>query len=106
MVLENTAMLAAEPECTDLYIASLGEKAEGYVPVLAAKLRADGVKTEYDLMGRGLKAQMKYADKCGARFSAVIGDDELEKGEVSLKNMTTGESAVCTFSRLAEAVLA
>ena len=57
-------------------------------------------------MGRGLNAQMKYADKCGARFSAVIGDDELEKGEVSLKNMTTGESAVCTFSRLAEAVLA
>ena len=106
MVLENTAMLAAEPECTDLYIASLGERAEGYVPVLAAKLRAEGVKTEYDLMGRGLKAQMKYADKCGARFSAVIGDDELEKGEVSLKNMTTGESAVCTFSRLAEAVLA
>ena len=44
-------------------------------------------------MGRSLKAQLKYADKCGARFSIVIGGDEAEKGAAVLKNMRTGETA-------------
>ena len=106
MVLENTGALTAEPERSDVYLAALGERAAEYVPVLAAKLRAAGVKTEFDLMGRGLKAQMKYADKCGARFSAVIGDEELARGSAALKNMETGESAECAFGAFAEAVKA
>lgn len=104
MVLENTGALRAEPERTDVYIASLGERAQAYVPVLAGKLRAAGVCTEFDLMGRGLKAQMKYADKCGARFAVVIGDDEMERGCAALKDMATGESRECAFSDIAEAV--
>ncbi len=106
MVLENTGALTAEPERSDVYLAALGERAAEYVPVLAAKLRAAGVKTEFDLMGRGLKAQMKYADKCGARFSAVIGDEEMARGSAALKNMETGESAECAFGTFAEAVKA
>lgn len=106
MVLENTGALTAEPERSDVYLAALGERAAEYVPVLAAELRAAGVKTEFDLMGRGLKAQMKYADKCGARFSAVIGDDEMARGSAALKNMETGESAECAFGAFAEAVKA
>lgn len=106
MVLENTGALTAEPERSDVYLAALGERAAEYVPVLAAQLRAAGVKTEFDLMGRGLKAQMKYADKCGARFSAVIGDEEMARGSAALKNMETGESAECAFGAFAEAVKA
>lgn len=106
MVLENTGALTAEPERSDVYLAALGERAAEYVPVLAAELRAAGVKTEFDLMGRGLKAQMKYADKCGARFSAVIGDEEMARGFAALKNMETGESAECAFGAFAEAVKA
>ncbi len=106
MVLENTGALTAEPERSDVYLAALGERAAEYVPVLAAKLRAAGVKTEFDLMGRGLKAQMKYADKCGARFSAVIGDEEMARGSAALKNMETGECAECAFGAFAEAVKA
>ena len=44
-----------------------------------------------DVNGRGLKAQMKYADKLGAAYSLVLGDDELEQGKAELKNMKTGE---------------
>ncbi len=106
MVLENTGALTAEPERSDVYLAALGERAAEYVPVLAAELRAAGVKTEFDLMGRGLKAQMKYADKCGARFSAVIGDEEMARGSAALKNMETGESAECAFGAFAEVVKA
>lgn len=67
-------------------------------------LRKEGIKTEFDLMGRGLKAQMKYADKCGARYAAVIGDDELDRGEVTLKNMATGENFACAAADVAAAV--
>ena len=106
MVLENTDALKAQPERTDVYLAALGYRAAEYVPVLAASLRAEGVKTEFDLMGRGLKAQMKYADKCGARFTVVIGDNELDKGAAALKDMASGESEECAFRDIAAKVKA
>ena len=106
MVLENTDALKAQPERTDVYLAALGDRAAEYVPVLAASLRAEGVKTEFDLMGRGLKAQMKYADKCGARFTVVIGDNELDKGVAALKDMASGESEECAFKDIAAKVKA
>lgn len=106
MVLENTDALKAQPERTDVYLAALGDRAAEYVPVLAASLRADGVKTEFDLMGRGLKAQMKYADKCGARFTVVIGDNELDRGAAALKDMASGESEECAFRDIAAKVKA
>ena len=106
MVLENTGARTAEPERSDVYLAALGERAAEYVPVLAAELRAAGVKTEFDLMGRALKAQMKYSDMCGARFSEVIGDEEMARGSAALKSMETGESAECAFGAFAEAVKA
>ena len=71
---------------------------------LVSELRAAGVSAESDLMGRSFKAQMKYADKCGARFLAVMGDDELERGAVSLKNMLTGESSEVRFADIPAAV--
>ena len=106
MVLENTDALKAQPERTDVYLAALGDRAAEYVPVLAASLRAEGVKTEFDLMGRGLKAQMKYADKCGARFTVVIGDNELDSGAAALKDMASGESEECAFKDIAAKVKA
>ncbi len=106
MVLENTDALKAQPERTDVYLAALGDRAAEYVPVLAASLRAEGVKTEFDLMGRGLKAQMKYADKCDARFTVVIGDNELDRGAAALKDMASGESAECAFRDIAAKVKA
>ncbi len=46
---------------------------------------------ECDTVGRGLKAQMKYADKIGARYTIVVGDNELQTGRAGLKNMQTGD---------------
>ena len=81
---------AAEDTC-DIYIASMGEAASVKAMQMCAELRADGVSAECDVVGRGLKAQMKYADKLGARFSVVLGDSELESQTAELKNMQTGE---------------
>jgi histidyl-tRNA synthetase len=58
---------------------------------LAQKCKESGLYAEFDEIGRGLKAQMKYADKIGARFSLVLGDNEIESGRVMIKNMANGE---------------
>ena len=55
------------------------------------ELHRCGVPAECDLCGRGLKAQMKYADKLGAGYTMVLGDNELQEGKAELKNMKTGE---------------
>lgn len=88
--LEETGAVIPEPEKVDLYIAPLGEKASLYVQQLVYNLRKKGIKAETDHMGRGLRAQMKYADKIGCRYSLVLGDNEIDTGVVSVKNMTDG----------------
>ena len=88
--LEETGAVIPEPEKVDLYIAPLGEKASLYVQQLVYNLRKKGIKAETDHMGRGLRAQMKYADKIGCRYSLVLGDNEIDTGVASVKNMTDG----------------
>ncbi len=70
-----------------LYIAAIGERAKAQAALLAQRLIAGGVCVEYDIMDRSLKAQMKYADKVGAKTCVVIGDNELDTGRVVLKSM-------------------
>ena len=104
LVLQNTGRLDAPRERADVYLAPLGERAAGEVPAIAAGLRRAGVSADYDMMGRGVKAQMKYADKSGARFVVVIGDNELESGVAVLKNMDTGEERIVALGDIAGAL--
>ena len=92
LVLENTNNLKAEDKGIDVYVAPLGEKAGDESGVICQHLRKAGLSAETDLMGRSLKAQMKYADKINAHFVAIIGDDELDQGIATVKNMKEGES--------------
>ncbi len=91
LVMENTGMQIEKPVRYDLYIASMGEEAEEKAFLLAQGLRKAGAKVEIDHIGRSVKAQMKYADKIGARYVMVLGGDELAKGEAKLKRMSDGE---------------
>ncbi len=75
----------------DIYIAPLGEGAGKTAFVLAQKLRESGVSAETDVCGRSLKAQMKYADKAGASFVLVVGDNEIAEGFAELRDMRGGE---------------
>ncbi len=77
-------------ECK-LYIASMGESANEKSFELAKALRECGVEVQTDIVGRGLRAQMKYADKIAAKYSMVIGDNELEQNKATVKNMNTGK---------------
>ena len=74
----------------ELYIASIGENAGNYAEKLCESLRDVGIYSEFDICGRSLKSQMKYADKIGAKFCVVLGDDEIAQGKVSVRDMSTG----------------
>ena len=74
-----------------LYIAPMGEKAAVYALAAVEKLRNKGIYAECDIASRSLKAQMKYADKIGAEYVLVVGDNELESGKALLKNMRDKE---------------
>ena len=80
-----------EERTCDLYIAAMGDKAAEKTVEIVSTMRGEGFFVEYDLVGRGLKAQMKYADKIKAKYVIVLGDSELESGTAKLKNMATGE---------------
>ena len=80
-----------EPKKTDLYIASMGENANFKAAEIAKDLRSEGLCVQFDTVGRGFKAQMKYANKIGASYVLVLGDNELETGEIKLKNMADGK---------------
>ncbi len=91
MLMEKQGIEIPAPSPCDLYIAPLGEEAKKKAFALVGKVRESGLFAETDVVSRGLRAQMKYADKIGARFSIVLGDDEITKGEAVVKNMETGQ---------------
>ena len=78
------------PRVCDVYFATMGDKALEKAMKISHELREFGYHAEFDLMGRGIKAQMKYANKIGSAFTVVIGDNELENGSVKVKEMETG----------------
>lgn len=80
-----------EAEKPDLFIAALGEKATLKAVEIAKDMREEGFSALLDLNQRSVRAQMKYADKLGAKFNVVIGDNEVEAKTAKLKNMQTGE---------------
>jgi len=87
----------AETNGCDLFITTIGDVALQAAEKLAYTLRQSGKSVQIDLLGRSVKAQMKYADKIGAKYSVVLGDDELGEDKrvkhiVNLKNMQTGET--------------
>lgn len=80
-----------EAEKPDLFIVALGEKATLKAVEIAKNMREEGFSALLDLNQRSVRAQMKYADKLGAKFNVVIGDNEVEAKTAKLKNMQTGE---------------
>ena len=93
MTMEKQGCEFAEPRQCDIYIGSMGEAAGIKAAALVNELRTGGVKAEWDVMGRGVKAQMKYANKIGAAYSIILGDNELAEGKAKLKNMQSGEES-------------
>ncbi len=91
LTMENQGVEFDEDLGCSLYIAPMDESAVPTAMKIAKEIRSGGFNVEFDTVGRGLKAQMKYSDKIGAAFTIVLGDNEISSGTAKLKNMKTGE---------------
>ena len=91
LTMEKQGCEFMEENTPDLYIAPMGENAVCKTIELVSRLREEGYFVEYDLVERGIKPQMKYADKIGSKFVLVLGDNEINENSGRLKNMRTGE---------------
>ena len=85
-------LFRSQKSTADIYFATMGNNASIAATKLCSLLRLEGFEALSDINGRGLKAQMKYADKIGAKYTAVLGDNELENKKVTIKNMQNGNT--------------
>ena len=102
MILENLNLYLGEPETPTIYIAPTSEAEAEAAFSVVGELREKGVSAECDIMGRSLKAQMKYAGKRGYAFVAVMGADEINSGKIKIKRMSDGVETECAISDIAE----
>ena len=92
LVMHSQGLEFPQPDPCMLYIATMGERAALEASAITQKLRAADFRVEFDTCARSLKAQMKYAGKLGAQYTLVLGDDEIDRGVYTLKDMTSGET--------------
>ncbi len=93
-----------EDPAPQVFLAWIGDEAKTYAIKLLYELRKKGIRAEIDTRERNLKGQMKYANKIRAAYTAVIGEDEIRSGEITLKNMETGEQIKVEREELADAL--
>ena len=105
MVMQAQGIEIPAPPTCDIYVAPMGENASFEAAAIVADLRAIGVSAQTDVVGRSLKAQMKYADKIGAKYTMVLGDDELNSKKAKLKNMATGETTEAGLDGFADSFM-
>jgi len=92
------------PAC-GVFMATIGEAAHIEAFKLADRMRLSGVACCIDHVAKSLKSQMRSADRMGAKFTVIIGDDELKKGAVVLRDMVTKEQSEVVFDKLAEELI-
>lgn len=78
------------PEPPALFICTVGEAGRAAAQKLTYALQDAGLAVQYDVNGRSLKAQLKYADKLNARYTLALGDDEVAANKAELRNMADG----------------
>lgn len=102
MLLDASGIDLPKEEPPELYIAAMSVEANLVAAKMAAELREEGVPCLFDTVGRSLKAQMKYANKTGALFTVVLGEDEIQNGAVRVKCMADGTETELTLEDFAE----
>ena len=105
MVLEAQGTDMPEAPTCDLYIATMGANASLKATALCNELRDFGYSVQTDICAKGLKAQMKFANKTGAKFIIVLGDDELATNTAKLKNMQSGDETEVNLDELVDKLL-
>lgn len=100
LTMENNNIEIENPQSTDIYIVTIGDKAKTKSFKLLKDLRYNHISADSDHLDRSVKAQFKYSDKINAKFTIVIGEDELANDSATLKNMQTSEQITVKLSEL------
>ncbi|MDO4911574.1 MAG: histidine--tRNA ligase [Corynebacterium sp.] len=90
LALETEGINVTDGSRVDVYGVPMGDAARRAVAAIIDDLRASGIRADMSYGGRGLKGAMKGADRAGAKYALVVGDSELEKGSVALKDLRDG----------------
>jgi histidyl-tRNA synthetase len=101
---QEKAEMEPEPR-VELYVGILGKEARAKAYKLVSEIRNGGVVAETDYMDRSIKAQMKYANKIGAEYTVIIGENELAEDKAGVKNMETGEQVELELGKICEYIL-
>ena len=104
LTLEEEGIQIPEPNRFDLFLGNMSDEGKLKGMFMANELRKKGLKIEVDHLGKSMKAQMKYANKVGALFTAVIGGSEIEEDKLTLKRMSDGEKFETKLSNIDEIV--
>jgi histidyl-tRNA synthetase len=91
LALKAEGKTVAQPARVDVFGVPLGEQAKVRMSVLAAHLRAAGVRVDLAYGDRGLKGAMRAADRSGAALALLAGDRDVEAGIIGIKDLATGE---------------
>lgn len=100
MVLEKTGWQPTANKASLIFLAPLGEAAMLWATQTAAQLRQTGMTVEMDLLGRGLKAQLREANRQQARFAVIVGDNELQAQRAAVRDLTTSQQTEIPFTNL------
>lgn len=104
LTMENNNIEIENPYATDIFIVTIGDEAKTKSFKLLKDLRTNHISAENDHLDRSVKAQFKYSDKINAKFTIVIGDDELANDTATLKNMSTSEQTTIKLSEIVQAL--
>lgn len=99
-IMLSRAADAQADSAVQVYVVALGDAATAESFRLVTRLRASGIGADLDLMGRSMKGQMKDASRSGARWAVILGDDEMASGQVTLKDLQTGDQVTMPTDQL------
>ncbi|MDN7245846.1 histidine--tRNA ligase [Planococcus shenhongbingii] len=104
LALEMEKVEIGQSQNLEVYVIAMDDASKKKAFNMIQELRLNGISADMDYTGRKLKAQMKSADRKGASYVIVIGETEMESGQVALKEMATGEQQQVSFADIAETI--
>lgn len=105
LTLENNNIEIPKPNKSDIFIVTMGDRARAKASELCFKLREVGLSVDTDHLERSVKAQFKYSNKIGSKYTIVIGDNEMDNNKVTLKDMSTSEQRDVELDKIVEELL-
>ncbi|CAM3795567.1 histidine--tRNA ligase [Cohnella lubricantis] len=106
LLLESQNVQPVSGSPVDVFFIAMGERAEREATGIVHRLREAGIAVERDYQGRKPKALFKAADRAGAKVTLILGDDELDRGEIAVKDMAAQEQKQVPLGELAAAIQA